>query len=228
MGALSGWLAGAVWFHAVIGPDSHGYGSIAAVVAALLSLHCPVQRLADIDTRIKEKLERRVLESARQSKVRTFFTRHMSLPRELMGSMQYRTAMAWQHADHPAHVKSPFLRESPGFAIVPELQPLESEAVFDKITMSAFEGTPLTIALRDCGVRAVVIVGIATEIGIEPTARHAADLGFVPILARDACGHGKADAAERSWQSLAFAGDSIITDVARVCAAWLKRGEPLT
>jgi nicotinamidase-related amidase len=170
----------------------------------------------------------RVLESARQSKVRTFFTRHMSLPRELMGSMQYRTAMAWQHADDPAHVKSPFLRDSPGFAIVPELQPLESEAVFDKITMSAFEGTPLAIALRDCGVRAVVIVGIATEIGIEPTARHAADLGFVPILARDACGHGKADAAERSWQSLAFAGDAVITEAARVCAAWSKRDDPLT
>jgi nicotinamidase-related amidase len=165
----------------------------------------------------------RVLESARESKVRTFFTRHMSLPRELMGSMQYRTAMAWQHAADPDHVKSPFLRDSPGFAIVPELQPLQSEAVFDKITMSAFEATPLSIALRDCGVRAVVIVGIATEIGIEPTARHAADLGFVPILVRDACGHGNPDAAERSWQSLAFLGDAVITDAARVCGAWSNR-----
>ena len=33
--------------------------------------------------------------------VRTFFTRHMSLPRELMGAFQYRMAMAWQRVDDP-------------------------------------------------------------------------------------------------------------------------------
>jgi biuret amidohydrolase len=86
--------------------------------------------------------------------------------------------------------------------------------------MSAFEGTPLAIALGDCGVRAVVVVGIALEIGIEPTARHAADLGFVPILVRDACGHGNAAAAERSWRSLEFSGDAIISDATRICTAW--------
>jgi hypothetical protein len=56
--ALSGGLAGGVWFHAVIGPDSRRFGLIAAAVAALLSLRRPVERLADIDTRIEEKLER--------------------------------------------------------------------------------------------------------------------------------------------------------------------------
>lgn len=165
---------------------------------------------------------RKVLQSARAAKVRTFFTRHMSLPRELMGSMQYRTAMAWQHKQDPAQVQSPFLRDSPGFAIIPELQPLASEAILDKITMSAFEGTPLALALRDCGVRALVLVGIALEIGIEPTARHAADLGIVPILARDACGHGNAEAAERSLQALAFAGDSVLTETNTVCSTWAR------
>src|SRR5437660_7779780 len=119
-----------------------------------------------------------VLEAARQAGVRTFFTRHLSLPKELMGAFQYRMAMAWQRVDDPAKVRPWFLRDSPGFAIVPELQPLASEAVFDKITMSAFEGTPLPIALRDCGIHSFVIVGVATEIGIEPTCRHGADLGF--------------------------------------------------
>src|SRR6266566_7899085 len=59
-----------------------------------------------------------------------------------------------------------FLRDSPGFHLIPELNPLPSEAIFDKITMSAFEGTPLNIALRDCGIDAFAIVGIAMEIGI--------------------------------------------------------------
>lgn len=163
-----------------------------------------------------------LLQSARTAKIRTFFTRHMSLPRELMGSMQYRTAMAWQRKQDPAQVQSPFLRDSPGFAIIPELQPVASEAVFDKITMSAFEGTPLTIALRDCGIRAVVLVGVALEVGIEPTARHAADQGIVPIIVRDACGHGNAEAAERSLQALTFAGDSVITDASAVREIWAR------
>jgi nicotinamidase-related amidase len=142
-----------------------------------------------------------------------------------MGAMQYRTAMAWQHMADPTDVKSWFLRNSPGFAILPELAPRSSEAVFDKITMSAFEGTPLPIALRDCGITSVVLAGVALEIGIEPTARHAADLGFVPILIEDACGAGNPEAAARSLATLRFLGDAIITDVgtfedrtARLCS----------
>src|SRR6478609_5552501 len=107
----------------------------------------------------------RLVSAARSSGVRIFFTRHMSLPKELMGAFQYRMAMAWQRVDDPAKVQPWFLRDSPGFAIVPELAPRPSEAIFDKLAMSAFEGTPLEMALRDCGITAVAIVGIATEIG---------------------------------------------------------------
>ena len=56
--------------------------------------------------------------------------------------------------------------------------------------MSAFSGTSLDFALRDCGIVNLVIVGIALEIGIEPTVRSATDLGFVPVILTDACGGG--------------------------------------
>jgi nicotinamidase-related amidase len=159
----------------------------------------------------------RVLHAARRAHLRTFFTRHMSLPRELMGAFQYRMTMAWQRVENPGAVEPWFLRDSPGFAIVPELAPLPSEAIFDKITMSAFEGTPLAIALRDCGTIAIAIAGIAMEVGIEPTARHAADLGIIPVIIADACGFGNEAAAKRSLDSLRFAGDTLITDVAAFC-----------
>src|SRR5690349_2338196 len=108
----------------------------------------------------------RLLAAARAAGVRTFYTRHMSLPKELMGAFQYRTAMAWQRVDSPEKVKPMFLRNSAAFQIIPELQPLPSEGIIDKITMSAFEGTYLEIALRDCGIRSFLICGIALEIGI--------------------------------------------------------------
>lgn len=161
----------------------------------------------------------RLLAAARAADMRIIFTRHLSLPRKLMGRMAYRTAMAWQRTDDPEAVEPWFLRDSPGFAITPELAPRADEAVFDKITMSAFEGTPLAITLRDCGIQALAICGIATEIGIEPTVRHAADLGIVPIVIADACGHGNAKAAQRSLDQMRFTGDAIVTDVAAFTAA---------
>jgi nicotinamidase-related amidase len=157
-----------------------------------------------------------VLEAARRAGVRVYFTRHMSLPKELMGVTQLRTAMAWQRKDRVEDVVSPFLRDSPGFEIVPELSPLGSEAIFDKLSMSAFEGTPLEFALRDCQITAFLIVGVAIEIGIEPTVRHGVDRGLIPIVVTDACGAGDPAAGRRSLESLAFAGDAILTDAATI------------
>ena len=158
-----------------------------------------------------------VLRAARAAGVRVFFCRHMSLPKELMGMFQLRMAMAWQRAKSVEQVTPWFLRDSPSFQLVPELAPLPNEAVFDKITMSAFEGTPLDIVLRDCDINAFTIVGVAMEVGIEPTVRHAADLGYIPVIVTDACGAGNEDAAQRSIASLQFAGDAVITDVDTIC-----------
>jgi nicotinamidase-related amidase len=154
-----------------------------------------------------------VLEAARKAGIRVFFTRHLSLPKELMGAFQLRTAMAWQRVKSVNEVQPWFLRDSPGFPLVPEMNPRPSEAIFDKITMSAFEGTPLDIALRDCGIRAFAICGIALEIGIEPTARHGADLGYIPVVIKDACGYGHRQAADRSIAGLEFAGDTLLTTI---------------
>jgi nicotinamidase-related amidase len=159
-----------------------------------------------------------VLTAARTAGIRVIFTRHMSLPKELMGVSQFRMAMAWQRVKSPEQVNPWFLRDAPGFHLIPEMNPQPSEAIFDKISMSAFEGTPLDMALRDCGILAFAIVGIAMEIGIEPTVRQGADLGYVPVIVKDACGFGHCDAATRSVASLEFAGDALLTTADTFCA----------
>jgi nicotinamidase-related amidase len=165
----------------------------------------------------------KVLTAARAAGVRVFFSRHLSLPKELMGMFQFRMAMTWQHVDSPQEVKPWFLRDTPGFEIIPELSPLPADGVFDKLTMSAFEGTWLDFALRDCGINAFIIVGVATEIGIEPTARHGADLGYIPVLVTDACGAGNEEAAKRSIESLKFTGDTLMTDTETICQVLRKQ-----
>ena len=131
-------------------------------------------------------------------------------------------AMAWQKVKSANDVKPWFLRDAPGFHLIPELNPLPSEGIFDKLAMSAFEGTPLDFAFRDCGIDAFAVVGIAMEIGIEPTVRHGADLGYIPVVVKDACGFGHRDAAERSVASLEFAGDALLTDVEAICAQFRR------
>jgi biuret amidohydrolase len=167
----------------------------------------------------------KVLTAARDAGVRVFFSRHLSLPKELMGMFQFRMAMAWQRTDSLEQVNPWFLRDAPGFQIIPELQPRASEGVFDKLTMSAFEGTWLDFALRDCGINAFIVVGVATEIGIEPTARHGADLGYIPVLVTDACGTGNEEAAKRSIEGLKFAGDALITDTETICQVLRKQSD---
>ena len=165
----------------------------------------------------------RVVDAARSAGVRVIFFRHMSLPKELMGTFQLRMAMAWQRVDTVDEVRPWFLRDSPGFQLIPELSPRSTEVVLDKITMSAFEGTPLDIVLRDCGINAFVIVGVAMEVGIEPTVRHAADLGYIPVIVRDACGAGHEEAAQRSVASIEYTGDAVFTDAETISALWGAR-----
>jgi biuret amidohydrolase len=167
-----------------------------------------------------------VLRAAREAGIRVFFLRYMSLPKELMGVFQLRMAMAWQRVGSVEEVQPWFLRDSPGFQLAPELTPLPSEAVFDRITMSAFEGTPLDIALRDCGINAFLIVGVAMEVGIEPTVRHGADLGYIPIVVTDACGAGHREASDRAIAGLRFTGDALFTDVAEICDILAAYGRP--
>jgi nicotinamidase-related amidase len=150
---------------------------------------------------------------ARDAGLRIFYTRHMSLPNEVSGVSQLRTAMAWQRLTHVEDVKPRFLRGSPAFEITPDLTPSASEAIFDKLAMSAFVGTPLDMALRDCNINSFLIAGIALEVGIEPTVRHAIDLGYIPILVTDACGSRDKAAADRALTQLAFAGGSLQTDL---------------
>jgi nicotinamidase-related amidase len=180
-----------------------------------------LRQIRDAETIAKRVVA--VLDAARAAGVRVVFLRHLSMPKELMGVFQLRMAMAWQRVDSVEAVNPWFLRDSPGFDLIPELAPRDTEAVFDKITMSAFEGTPVDIVLRDCSINAFAIVGVATEVGIEPTVRHGADLGYIPVVVADACGAGDEQAARRSIDSILYTGDALVTETATFCR--LLRGQ---
>ncbi len=145
-----------------------------------------------------------VLAAARAGGVPVVYVRHVSLPPSHMGVAALRTAMAWQRLDRAEAVTASFPPDADHTAITPDLAPADGEPVFDKLGMSALVGTPLEALLRDRGVTTLVLVGAVLEIGIEPTARHAADLGFLPVVVDDACGVVDEDAARRSLAGLDY------------------------
>jgi nicotinamidase-related amidase len=148
-----------------------------------------------------------LLEAARKAGMRIFHTRHFFLPTRAAGVGQLRRAMVWQRTEEPQETKCFIPYGSPAFQIVPELQPQEDEVVVDKITMSAFEGTYLNLAMRDAGVDSFLIAGIALEIGIEPTVRQSMDLNYIPVLVTDACGSRTEELKERSLETLKETGE---------------------
>lgn len=129
---------------------------------------------------------RTVLDTARSVGVPVLYVRHVSVPPTHMGVGALRTAMAWQCVDQADAVTSAFPPDAPHSQLVHELAPAAGEPVFDKLGMSALVGTPLEAGLCARAITTLVLVGAVLEIGIEPTARHAADLGFLPVVVADA------------------------------------------
>jgi len=70
--------------------------------------------------------------------------------------------------------------------IVPEIGPHPGDIVIVKRQWGAFYGTGLELQLRRRGVRTIVFGGIATNFGVESTARDAYERGFEQIFVEDA------------------------------------------
>ncbi|MEV4441475.1 isochorismatase family protein [Streptomyces sp. NPDC049577] len=83
-------------------------------------------------------------------------------------------------AERPGVAEQP-----PGSGLLTGLaEPGDVEVV--KRAVGAFHGTGLDAALRERGVRTLVLAGIATNLGVESTARAAADHGYELVFVEDA------------------------------------------
>jgi nicotinamidase-related amidase len=160
-----------------------------------------------------------LLTAARNVGFRVFYCRHVFLPSRAAGVGQLRRAMVWQKQPDPALTKPLFKQGSAQWEIIPELAPREDEVVVDKITMSCFESTYLNLALRDAHLDSFIIAGIALEVGIEPTLRHALDLNLCPVLADDACGSASPALKERSLATLGYTGEVQVATTSQVIEA---------
>jgi nicotinamidase-related amidase len=69
---------------------------------------------------------------------------------------------------------------------VPEIGPRDGDILITKRQWGAFYGTDLDLQQRRRGVRTIVLAGIATNFGVESTARGAYERGYQQVFVEDA------------------------------------------
>lgn len=80
-----------------------------------------------------------------------------------------------------------FLPGTKGAEIHSSVTPLGGERVIEKNFPNSFRATGLEQALKDSGVKNLVVAGMMTHMCVDASVRHAADLGYKITLLGDAC-----------------------------------------
>jgi nicotinamidase-related amidase len=80
--------------------------------------------------------------------------------------------------------------------LVPDVGPQPGDILITKRQWGAFYGTELDLQLRRRGVQTIVLGGIATNFGVESTARDAYERGYAQVFVEDAMTSLSAEAHE--------------------------------
>jgi nicotinamidase-related amidase len=108
----------------------------------------------------------------------------------------------------PVDQPSNYAAFPPGWDEFPDAPPA-SDLIITKRQWGAFYGTELDLQLRRRGIRRIVLGGISTNIGVESTARSAAEHGYELVIPEDLCGSA-------STEMHAFAFKYILPRLARL------------
>lgn len=93
--------------------------------------------------------------------------------------------------------------------LVPDVAALEPGVIVTKRQWGAFYGTELDLQLRRRGINTIILAGIATNFGVESTAREAWQHGYAAVIAEDAC-------ASMTPEMHAFSIEKIFPRISRV------------
>jgi nicotinamidase-related amidase len=131
-------------------------------------------------------------------------------------------ALTQPHAD----VTMPAVQLPAGWDVIPaELGPEPGDVIVTKWGWDGFHGTDLDLQLRRRGITTLLVTGIATNIGVESTARHGRECGYEQVFVADALSAFSAEAHAASLAgALAMIGqvrsaDLVVAALGRPVAA---------
>jgi nicotinamidase-related amidase len=125
------------------------------------------------------------------------------LPQAYQSGWSLLSMMRRFHVDDPAKLPVFMASGSPEREIPEIVKPRPGDLQIEKATANIFLGTNFELMMKNRGVKSLIFTGIATEMGVELSARDAAARGFYPVIATDCVSSMNKDGHDRSLANLA-------------------------
>ena len=137
-----------------------------------------------------------------RGKMPVFYTLITPLPRPFTSSWSLYSMMRRFNVDDVNKLPSFMAPGSQERMIPAAIEPKSGDVVLEKSFASIFLGTNFEFMLRNRGITTIIFAGIATEIGIESSARDASNRGFYPVVVSDCVSSMDREAHERSLKNM--------------------------
>lgn len=137
-----------------------------------------------------------------RNKMPIVYTLITPFPKDFTSSWRYYSMMKFFNVKDPNQAPSFMAAGSKEREISQSVKPESTDIVLEKSTASIFVGTNFEYLMRNRGINTLIFTGIATEIGVESSARDASNRGFFPVVVSDCVSSRDKEAHERSLQNL--------------------------
>ena len=168
------------------------------------------------------KAAKTLILAADHAEIPVIWSRHVLPPLELVPGPFLLFLMKKQKVEHP-HLLAPTMQHGMDETeFISDLAPRRHHIVVEKSQPSLFVDTPVDLRLKTMGRDTIVVAGVATDIGVEFTCRHAAALGYYSVVVEDATAAYTREAHEgsldflRRWTTPVVASEEI-------CRHWAKK-----
>ena len=133
--------------------------------------------------------------NALRGKIPVIYTLITPAAKEFRSSWSYYAMMKRFDVDDPAKLPDFMGKGSSERNILEDI-------LIEKPTASIFIGTYFEQMMKNRSINTIIFTGIATEIGVESSARDAANRGFYPAIAEDCVSSMDKDAHSRSLENM--------------------------
>jgi nicotinamidase-related amidase len=168
------------------------------------------------------KAAKTLILAADHAEIPVIWSRHVLPPLELVPGPFLLFLMKKQKVERP-HLLAPTMQHGMDETeFISDLAPGSHHIVVEKSQPSLFVDTPVDLRLKTMGRDTIVVAGVATDIGVEFTCRHAAALGYYSVVVEDATAAYTREAHEGSLDFLRRWTTPVVASQ-EICRHWAKK-----